>query len=102
MKTLYYIVKYIRLAGKFIGLPLFIVFMYLSFTGKWDAYVEETSIIVLSVLIPFTFLSFAMYLRGENYEYKLKRKHWKSTRRIHSQQLKKKFNKESNIRHGDN
>ena len=82
IKILYYIVKYIRLAGKFIGLPLFIVFIYLSFTKKWDAFAEETSIVygdaVLLYFMFLTLLSCLIYLRGGDYEYYLSRKHWNS------------------------
>ena len=75
LKALYFFVKYIRLAGKFISIILIIGLIYLFGFDQWDFFsslLEHNSNNVL--LLIFCLFSALMYLRGEYMEVYLERK----------------------------
>ena len=75
LKALYFFVKYIRLAGKFISIILIIGLIYLFGFDQWDFFsrlLEHNSNNVL--LLIFCLFSALMYLRGEYIEVYLERK----------------------------
>lgn len=75
LKALYFIVKYIRLAGKFISIILIIGLIYLFVFDKWNSFtylLEHND--NNKVLLLFCLFSALMYLRGEYMEVYLERK----------------------------
>ena len=75
LKALYFVVKYIRLAGKFISIILIIGLIYLFGFDQWDSFtylLEHNSNNL--VLLLFCLFSSLMYLRGEYMEVYLDRK----------------------------
>jgi hypothetical protein len=75
LKALYFVVKYIRLAGKFISIILIIGLIYLFGFDQWDSFtylLEHNSNNL--VLLLFCLFSSLMYLRGEYMEVYLERK----------------------------
>ena len=75
LKALYFVVKYIRLSGKFISIILIIGLIYLFGFDQWDSFtylLEHNSNNV--VLLLFCLFSALMYLRGEYMEVYLERK----------------------------
>ena len=75
IKILYFVVKYIRLAGKFISIVLLIGMIYLFATSSGDSFtylLEHNSNNV--ILLMSCLFSALMYLRGEYIEVYLRRK----------------------------
>ena len=75
IKAIYFFIKYIRWAGKFISIILFIGLIYIASFDKWESFtyqLEHNSNNV--VLLFFCMFSSLMYLRGEYIEVYLEEK----------------------------
>lgn len=75
IRSLFFVVKYIRLVGKYISIILMIGLIYLFGFDAWDTFenfLEKNNNNV--VLFMFCLLSSLMYLRGEYIEVYLERK----------------------------